>query len=331
VRAEEHGVNKSPIFETSPLERVREGMMVADETGRRLGTVARVRMGDTGAVTAPDQTPGVERVGVAVAPVTSPGGSTSMGEAVPVPAEGQDVPDLPAPLRTELRRVGFVEVDGPGLDGPARYVPGDRVAEVSGDTVRLRAAPTRTAEPLTDVTRPAQPSARAPERSRVWLLVGGGSAAVGLGALIGVWLYRRRQQQQRPLARVRRALADLADSLPEGDRTTAGGLGGGLLLALLLATLLTRARGPEPSSAADAKAVQARAMQQRPGAMRQPGVALGLGLGALGVGLSLWRRPRSHREGPSYIGTPGVESAAGRDRSRTGELPADYGVEHPNR
>jgi hypothetical protein len=32
---------------------------------------------------------------------------------------------------------------------------------------------------------------------------------------------------------------------------------------------------------------------------------------------------------PGYIGTPGVESASGRDRTQTGELPPEMGIEHP--
>jgi hypothetical protein len=36
---------QKPIFPTSPLESVREGMTVIDELGRGLGAIVRVRLG----------------------------------------------------------------------------------------------------------------------------------------------------------------------------------------------------------------------------------------------------------------------------------------------
>ena len=119
-------MNPQAIFDTSRLEHVREGMAVIDESGVRLGTVERVRMGEPDAVT----TGGAQEddsVGVAVAPANSPGGSTAFGGAMPVMGAGGEEAEVPDPLRTRLRRVGFIEVDGSDLHGADRYIPGDRV------------------------------------------------------------------------------------------------------------------------------------------------------------------------------------------------------------
>src|SRR5258708_34128697 len=46
-------------------------------------------------------------------------------------------PDLPAPLRRELQRTGYLKIGGHGIGGKARYVSSERVGEVSDDMVRL--------------------------------------------------------------------------------------------------------------------------------------------------------------------------------------------------
>src|ERR687883_119181 len=116
--------NGESVFATTPLELVREGMTVIAAAGRRLGTVDRLQMGDPeGATTAGNE------------PSPGPGG---LG-----PLWGSDIDglgDVPDQLRAELRRVGFIRVDGPDLKGAERFIPGDRVAQVAGDTVRLRPA-----------------------------------------------------------------------------------------------------------------------------------------------------------------------------------------------
>jgi hypothetical protein len=47
--------------------------------------------------------------------------------------------DIPDELQMELLRAGFVELDAPGLKGPARYIDGDQVIEVTQDVVRVKA------------------------------------------------------------------------------------------------------------------------------------------------------------------------------------------------
>ena len=126
--------NQHPPFPTSPLERVREGMAVIDERGRRLGAVVQMRMGYPQAVTAPADPTDVSPARAVVAPVT--GGTTAFGTTTPVGL----APDLPDELRQELLRAGYIEVVGPGVSGLARYIHGDRIAEVTGDAVYLRPA-----------------------------------------------------------------------------------------------------------------------------------------------------------------------------------------------
>ena len=125
------------IFPVSPLESVREGMDVVDSQGRRIGTVARVRLGYPEAVTAEGEEVD-DRPPVAVAASPSADNIQPVAAAVPVPSEGLSDPDLPQELREELLRAGFIEVHAPGLKGPARYIHGDEIAGISGDTVRVR-------------------------------------------------------------------------------------------------------------------------------------------------------------------------------------------------
>lgn len=133
-------MNNQPIFPVSPLESVREGMAVVDSQGRRIGTVVRVRLGYPEAVTVEAEGEDLkERTGgVVVAAVPNADNIQPVAAAVPVTGEGLDDPDLPQEVREALLRAGFIEIEGSGLKGLARYVPGDRIAEVSGDSVRLR-------------------------------------------------------------------------------------------------------------------------------------------------------------------------------------------------
>jgi hypothetical protein len=129
----------NPLFPVSPLESVREGMLVVDEHGRRLGTVARVRLGHPDAVTPGLDVTSFSQVGLIVSPLENTGGTTSVGVGAPFPIDGIGIdPDVPDELRLELLRTGFIELDAPGLRGPARYIHGDQIAEVSDNTVRLR-------------------------------------------------------------------------------------------------------------------------------------------------------------------------------------------------
>jgi hypothetical protein len=107
---------------TSILERIQEGMHVVDSTGEKVGKVEYVQMGDSEAVTTAgnDRRPN-DVVGL-------------VGDAL-LPDEAE--PDVPEPLRSNLRRTGYLKVDGHGLTDTDRYVPGDRVRDVAGDVVRL--------------------------------------------------------------------------------------------------------------------------------------------------------------------------------------------------
>jgi hypothetical protein len=111
-------MNEQPLFPSNVLERVREGMTVVDSPGHQLGRVIRLRMGDPDAASVEGNEP-----------------TSVLGGSWATDLDGLE--DLPDELRRDLRRAGFLEVDGPDLEGAARLIPGDRIAEVSGDTVYL--------------------------------------------------------------------------------------------------------------------------------------------------------------------------------------------------
>jgi hypothetical protein len=116
-------MSEQPIFSSTPLELVAEGMTVVDADGRRLGTVIRLHMGDPDAASIAGNEPA----------------QAVLGSGWSADPEGLN--DLPNDLARELERVGFLEVDAPGLSGAARFIPGDRVADVSGEVVRLHPHP----------------------------------------------------------------------------------------------------------------------------------------------------------------------------------------------
>jgi hypothetical protein len=335
-------MNTSPIFQTLPLERVREGMTVFDSSGRQLGTVDRVRMGEPGAVTTSGENPDAGGAEVVVAPIASVGGTSPEG-VLPILDQDEDEAEVPEPLWTELSRVGFIKVDGPNLKGASRFIPGDRIAEVSGDTVRLRPAPEATVGASIPAATPAPPAApRATpwpatgqvgdatykEDSRQWLLIGGGAGAAAAGVVAGVILYRRRQAKAQRAARLKASFDYLARTFLDADRTRVGGVGGGLLLSLLLAALARRARGTSPRTAA--ATLREPTLEAIAAGQQRLSGAPWLALAALAVGFFVGRR-RGKQTAPHFIGTPGVESAAGRDRTLTGELPLEFGVETPRR
>jgi hypothetical protein len=113
--------NLGSTFDDNPLAQVHEGMQVLDAAGNEVGRVQYVEMGDPEAATAPDTDKPRDIIGV-------------VGEAV-FPNERE--PDVPEPLRSRLRRSGYIKIDGPDLMDTDRYVGSDRVRDVSGDRVRL--------------------------------------------------------------------------------------------------------------------------------------------------------------------------------------------------
>jgi hypothetical protein len=245
-----------PLLGTNPLERIREGMTVSDASGRPLGTVTRVKMGDPEAVTTEGNEPPPSLLGSAWG-----GDADGLGD------------DVPAVLRRHLRRAGFVEVDGPTLHGVERLIPGDRIADVSGDIVRLHpvtgVASERHDSPAEPVMVEARETSSAPSetyrvypvpppepgenntqsglsRSRLPLLLG---AALALAGAAAVWAYlRRRREQARPIDRVRSIATRLrsrsAEALEDSQTAT-----GAKVLPILLAVALWAWRAwPSPRS-----------------------------------------------------------------------------------
>jgi hypothetical protein len=304
-------MTQQPIFTAKPLERVREGMTVLDTDGRRLGTVRRIGMGDPEATTLAGNEP--------TAGVLEPWGSGML----------PTMADLPDVLRHDIQRAGFIQVEGPELRGAGCYIPGDRIAEVTGDAVRLH--PTRTPAPAAEpaatprTSSPEQWSYAAPpepDAPMMQVLVPVGSALVVSSAAIGGWLYWRwRREQARPINRVRRLAASWTERLPDDVdvRPTAATVGAVTSLALLgFATRLLRSRSTKTVYGPTAKREAIETVRRGP-----PRRALLLPL--IGTMVWLWRRSRRK---PTYIGTPGVETAGGRDRTRSGELPAYMGREY---
>jgi hypothetical protein len=114
----------SESLPTRLLEQVHPGMEVVDRAGERLGRVEDVRMGDPEAAT----TEGND--------VGQPGEGSLVGSlARALGAEG--APDVPEPLRSQLLRSGYMKVDRPGWFASDRYIRGDQISAVSGNTVTL--------------------------------------------------------------------------------------------------------------------------------------------------------------------------------------------------
>ena len=256
-------MSQNSILPTTALERVREGMTVMDESGRRLGTVAGVRMGDPQAVTTRGEQSPSSDPGVVVAPTAETGGPTGVQFVAPVLSAGSGGLNLPDPLRSHLLRTGFVEVDGPDLEGPARYVPGDQVADVTDNTVHLGPSPASMGtvthagpsgspgleQPVlrTEIGAPREPSGPVP----MPLLLGAAAVAVLGGLAAAGWLvWRRRQAQRRPLNRLYHLKRTLGDTLANRGRASVGSVGGGLMLLVLLTRVLKR---PEPAARTPAR------------------------------------------------------------------------------
>ncbi len=102
------------------ISMVHECMTVRDAEGHELGTVERVKMGDPQATTTEGSV--APQAGGIVADVFT--------------AMFGDI-DVPEPKRSQLLRYGFIRVDGSGLTDTDRFVRGDKVKQVQGDTVTL--------------------------------------------------------------------------------------------------------------------------------------------------------------------------------------------------
>jgi uncharacterized protein (TIGR02271 family) len=232
-------VNQRAVFPAQPIERVREGLPVVDSSGEKVGTVARVKLGDPQAVTAQGNEP--DESGV-------------LG-IIPIGVGRQPEPDVPEPLRSQLLRVGFVKVDGRGLSDAERYVPADRILEVTEEAVRLKPKPSAApagGQPARAAAATAPPARQKSARPGQGIMTRAnrGTLAAIVGALATVWLYRRRRRDRdRPIDRLRRQVRDLAAEAA----WPAGGLGGALALLLLLTRRLRAGDGQhaQPTRAAD--------------------------------------------------------------------------------
>ena len=105
------------------MARIREGMPVVDAAGEDVGKVEYFEMGNPEAATAAGNEP-----------QPSSGLLEAAAETI---TPGEAEPDLPEPLRTRLRRTGFLKIDGPGLFERDRYVSSERIRDVSNDQVHL--------------------------------------------------------------------------------------------------------------------------------------------------------------------------------------------------
>jgi hypothetical protein len=293
--------HSQPIFLSTPLEQVREGMSVIDTDGRPLGTVTRLQLGDPQAVTtAGNEPPTSAQAGVLLAPAAATeGGAGVVGSLWGSDVDGLgDVPDV---LRRDLRRAGFIQVDGVGLEGAKRFIPGDRIAEVADDIVRLHAASTGSAAPA-EIPRASTTAAdRAPhsdgesqpvERVVVTtvhqdatarqgfaprLLVSGGATAVLGSAGIAAWLYRRwRREQVRPINRLRRATARLYEPLADSAPSVSGAVGGVLLLVLFTVARWRRRDTHQAETAESASMSGDAASIAQQSRSRLPGIDLAL-------------------------------------------------------
>jgi len=109
------GEEYGDTVEGGPISRVQIGDRVVDSTGKEVGKVKFVKMGDPGAATAQGQW------------VESP---TILGFG-----GDYDLSQLPEQAQGQLLRVGFIHIDI--SMAPDRYAGAGQIARVVGDTVYL--------------------------------------------------------------------------------------------------------------------------------------------------------------------------------------------------
>jgi hypothetical protein len=140
-------MDNSSIFKTQLIERVQEGMRVIDADGKDIGRVEHLKMGDPEALTTAGNEP---TVSAGYVPLT----------------DDADEPEVPEPIRSDLLRVGYVKVDGPGILDTDRYLRADVIERVEGDKVYLRLPKDRLAVESGDDLASVQPSHRVPSGDR---------------------------------------------------------------------------------------------------------------------------------------------------------------------
>ena len=106
----------SDTVEGGPISRVEIGDTVVDSTGKEIGTVKFVKMGDPNAVTTEgqeDEDPGFLGFG----------------------DDSYDMGDLPEQAQRQLMRVGFIHIDVSWADD--RFAAAGQIARVENNTVHL--------------------------------------------------------------------------------------------------------------------------------------------------------------------------------------------------
>jgi hypothetical protein len=106
----------SDTVEGGPISMVKNGDSVVDSTGKEVGTVKFVKMGDPNAVTdegQEDDSPGFLGLG----------------------GDSYDLGNLPEQARHQLMRVGFIHIDVSWADD--RFAAAGQVARVENNTVYL--------------------------------------------------------------------------------------------------------------------------------------------------------------------------------------------------
>lgn len=106
----------SDTVEGGPISRVLIGDTVVDSTGKEVGTVKFVKMGDPNAVT----TEGQEE---------DDPGFLGLGD------DSYDMGDLPEQAQRQLMRVGFIHIDVSWADD--RFAGAGQIARVENNTVHL--------------------------------------------------------------------------------------------------------------------------------------------------------------------------------------------------
>src|SRR3954468_24747517 len=106
----------SDTVEGGPISDVMIGDSVVDSTGKEIGTVKFVKMGDPNAATDEGQED------------SGPGFLGLGGDAY-------DLGNLPEQARHQLLRVGFIHIDVSWADD--RFAPADQIARVENNTVYL--------------------------------------------------------------------------------------------------------------------------------------------------------------------------------------------------
>ncbi len=120
------------IFDSGLIGQVQEGMRVFDSTGKDVGRVDDIRMGDPGAVT---------DAGEDHSPMTPDATAVASRAGAVLGVDDDDLgPKVPEPERSSMLRMGFFSVKSGGILGIGAkelYVRADMISDVVGDRVNL--------------------------------------------------------------------------------------------------------------------------------------------------------------------------------------------------